>query len=144
MKKIFSLLILIILITSTANAQSLGLNQYKDKVIYLDFWASWCAPCKESFPWLNKITKKHKDLVVIGINLDKEQKDAEAFLKKYPADFKIIFNSSASLAKNYKVKGMPYSILIDKKGHIRHQHIGFSKDKSKNYTDKIELLLGEN
>lgn len=139
-KLIFSALMLF---SAQASAGELNLDQYKGKVVYLDFWASWCGPCKESFPWLNNISKENPDLVVIGVNLDKEKKDAESFLIKYPASFKVIYNSSGSLAEKFKVKGMPYSIILDKNGKQKHSHIGFTKEKSKDYITKIRKLLGE-
>lgn len=134
---------ILILFSIQASAEELNLDQYKGKVVYLDFWASWCGPCKESFPWLNKISKDNPGLVVIGINLNKEKKDAEEFLKKYTAEFKVIYNSSGSLAEKFKVKGMPYSIIFDKTGKRTHSHIGFTKEKSKDYLAEIKKLMGK-
>lgn len=130
---------------TTANAADdlLSSVDTKNKVVYLDFWASWCGPCKDSFPWLNDIHEKYKDkgLVVIGINLDKDKHKAEAFLKDHSAKFRIIFNAEGDLAKKYGVKGMPYSVIIDKTGKIIHSHIGFHPDKTKEYVSTIEGAL---
>lgn len=137
------LTLLLLIAAQVGHAEELDLTKYKGQVIYLDFWASWCAPCKESFPWLNEMTAKHPGLKIIGINLDKNRADGESFLKKYPAQFEIVFNSSGSLAEKYKVKGMPYSVLIDKDGKEVFSHIGFSAEKAKTYTSEITKLLGD-
>jgi thiol-disulfide isomerase/thioredoxin len=141
MKKTISIFILLFSLQLSAN--ELNLDKYKGKVVFLDFWASWCTPCQQSFPWLNKITKEYKDLVVIGVNLDKKKKLAAKFLKKYPANFKIIYNPSANLAEKYGVKGMPYSVMIDKKGKVRYSHIGFTEKMTKELITNIKTLLEE-
>lgn len=137
------MLIMILMGLNFAQAGELNLEQHKGKVIYLDFWASWCGPCKESFPWLNKMKNKYPNLKIIAVNLDKKRIDADNFLKKYPADFEIVYNPDGQLAEKYKVKGMPYSIIIDKKGNKKFSHIGYSKDKSVKYIKEIQQLLGE-
>jgi len=117
---------------------------YKGQVVYLDFWASWCGPCRESFPWLNHLVRKYPKLKIIGINLDKEKSKAVDFLEKYPAQFEIIYDPSGKLAEKYKVKGMPYSVVIDKKNNVRHSHIGFSSKDADSYTKIIKSLIEEN
>lgn len=132
-----------LLISIHLHAADIDLSAHKGKVIYLDFWASWCGPCKESFPWMNELAQKYPDVKVIAVNLDKEKKDADAFLAKYPAQFEVLFDPSGKSAESYKVKGMPYSIIIDKNGKQIESHIGFSKEKSKEYILQIKKLLGE-
>lgn len=127
----------------SAQADDFDLAKYKGHVVYVDFWASWCGPCKESFPWLNEMSKKYPNLKIVGINLDKNQKDADDFLKKYPAQFEILFDSAGKTAEKYKVKGMPYSIIFDKDGKEVQSHIGFSKEKAKDALSQIKKLLGE-
>lgn len=142
MKPLIFSLFFLMHFSSFARETSLDLSQYKGKVVYLDFWASWCGPCKESFPWLNAMTKKYpKNLVVIAVNLDKDKTEADTFLKKYPADFKVIFNPDGNLAESHKVKGMPYSIIIDKQGEKKFSHIGFNLEKAKEYEKQINNLL---
>ncbi len=121
-------------------ANEIDLSKYQGKVIYLDFWASWCGPCKESFPWLNQLQKKFPDVKIIAVNLDKNKQDADAFLKKHPADFEIIYNPSASLGTQFKVKGMPYSIIYDRSGQAKFNHIGFSQKKADQYIQEIQSL----
>lgn len=142
-RKITVLVFLVSIMQSAAWAEGFDVSAYKGKVVYLDFWASWCGPCKESFPWLNELSQKYPNLKVVAINLDKNKADADEFLKKYPANFQVLFDSSAKSAEKYKVKGMPYSVIFDKEGKEVHSHIGFSKEKSKEYLAQIKTLLGE-
>lgn len=137
------ILSLMLFSASPLYAEKFNISEYKGKVVYLDFWASWCEPCKESFPWLNKIAKENPDLVVIGINLDQEKSEAESFLKAHTPMFKIVFDPEGHLAEEYKVKGMPYSIIFSKAGEQKFSHIGFTADKTKEYLTEIKKLMGE-
>ncbi len=142
MKSLFLLLFITLPSMVFAQTSQFSPELYKGKVVYIDFWASWCGPCKESFPWLNELQAKYKDkLVIVGINLDKEKAKADEFLSATPAKFQILFNPEGQLAKRYNVKGMPYSVILDKDGKVIHTHIGFHKDKTAEYTQIIEGAL---
>lgn len=110
----------------TANA--VKLNDFKGKVIYLDFWASWCDPCKKSFPWMNAMQSKYgpNGFVIIAINLDANNADGNRFLKSMPVNFEVVFDSKGQLARQFQVKGMPSSILINRNGQVVLQHAGFN------------------
>lgn len=142
MKSILFSIVLFMSAGVQAQTTDLDMQKHKGKVVYLDFWASWCGPCKESFPWLNSLKKKFPNLVVIGINLDKEKADAEKFLKEHPAQFPIVYNPAGQLAEKFGVKGMPYSVIFNKKGGKAFSHIGFNKEKAKEYEKQIKTLLG--
>jgi thiol-disulfide isomerase/thioredoxin len=122
-----------------------SLSDLRGKVVYLDFWASWCVPCRRSFPWMNAMHRKYanQDLVIIAINLDQEPDLAQQFLSEQPAAFHIEYNSSGSLAEAYELRGMPSSYLIDKSGAIRIAHTGFFKAKQERYEAQIRALLAE-
>lgn len=123
--------------------EELDLKQYQGKVVYLDFWASWCIPCRKSFPWLNDLGKKYSsdELVVIAVNLDKKKSLATEFLNKYPASFKIIYDPKGLLAKKYKIKGMPSSVLFGKDGKPKFAHKGFFPSKIESYEKEIDQLI---
>lgn len=108
--------------------------QFKGKVVYVDFWASWCKPCKKSFPWLNQLQQKYKDqgLVVLAINLDKEKHLADAFLEKIPSNFIVAFDPEGDTAKSFNIKGMPSSYLIDRNGYVIGRHSGFREKDTAN------------
>ncbi|MBL4712514.1 MAG: TlpA family protein disulfide reductase [Gammaproteobacteria bacterium] len=122
--------------------KTINLSQYKGKVVYLDFWASWCGPCKRSFPWMNKLQKQYgrDGFKVVAINLDTSRKDAEEFLTKIPANFDIAFDKKGTTAKTYNIKAMPSSFLIDKKGRLVHKSIGYRNAEKKIIEQKIQQL----
>ncbi len=122
---------------------SVKLAELKGKVVYLDFWASWCEPCKKSFPWLHDIKQRYaeKGFEVVAVNLDKDRKLADEFLKVMDVNFLVAFDESGESASKYKLKGMPSSYLIGRDGKLYASHIGFiEKDKNKLEQAIKELL----
>lgn len=110
------------------------LDALAGKVVYLDFWASWCKPCVKSFPWMKemKVSYQALDFEILAINLDKDRKLADAFLKKMQVNFLVGFDPEGSTAVSYQLRGMPSSFLIGRDGKIYATHIGFrDKDKAK-------------
>ena len=109
------------------------LSRHQGKVIYLDFWASWCPPCRKSFPWLNEIQARYasKGLIVIAVNVDADRQEANKFLQEYKAVFNVAFDSNGDVASDYQVIGMPSSFLIGRDGKIHESYVGFTnKDKA--------------
>ncbi|MDK2124858.1 TlpA family protein disulfide reductase [Parachitinimonas caeni] len=123
--------------------KTMNLASLRGKVVYLDFWASWCGPCRKSFPWMNELGRQHgKDgLIVVAINLDEQRADANQFLIRQPASFQVLYDPGSSTAKAFGLKGMPSSYLIDQQGVIRYSHIGFRDDSPAEITPKILELL---
>lgn len=119
------------------------LHQYKSKVIYVDFWASWCAPCRKSFPWMNELQSKHNNLKVISINVDQNKAFATKFLETTPANFPVIYDAKGVLAKQYKLRGMPSSYIFNKKGQLAANHVGFNETKKDEYELTIKALLNK-
>lgn len=121
----------------------LSLSQYKGRVVYLDFWASWCGPCRKSLPMLNDLRKelKNKKFEVIAINLDEDIKDARKFLKKYPVDYPVLYDAGSKIPPEYKMKGMPTSYLIDQRGRIQKVHQGFKPSHMADIRRSILKLL---
>ncbi|MFT5504047.1 MAG: thiol-disulfide isomerase/thioredoxin [Gammaproteobacteria bacterium] len=152
MKKIILLLSAIILLSvihtklvagETRNISAFDLTQYQGKVVYLDFWASWCKPCKKSFPWMNQLTRKYadKNFVVVTINLDTDVKAMEQFLEHAPAEFDIFHDPNGSLAEKFQLQGMPTSYLISSEGKVVSRHIGFKTSETDQYQSEIEALF---
>ncbi|HFD32640.1 MAG TPA: TlpA family protein disulfide reductase [Gammaproteobacteria bacterium] len=128
---------------ATDKGKPIDLTAYKDKVVLVDFWASWCSPCRQSFPWLNKMQQKYeaKGLVIIGVNVDENSEDAHKFLKKHPALFKLLFDPKGEHASYYKIPGMPTTLIFDRKGVLQHSHSGFKKKKRQEYEQIIKQAL---
>jgi len=126
-------------------ANDLNLAAYKGKVVYVDFWASWCGPCRQSFPWMKSLhDAKAKDgLVIIAVNVDQEKKLADAFLAEFSPNFNIVFDQAGQLATEFKVAGMPSAYIIDRDGKPRFKHIGFHLEKREQYEQEIQSLLNE-
>ncbi len=128
------------LIGSIAGKSS-GLTDHKGKIIYLDFWASWCGPCRQSFPFLNKLRNdyKEKGVEVIAINLDVDITEALAFLKDFPVDYPILLDPQGRMPSAYNVRGLPTAFLIDRKGEVFYRHLGF-QERDKNW---IKALIDQ-
>jgi thiol-disulfide isomerase/thioredoxin len=121
------------------------LKPLNGKVVLVDFWASWCAPCLQSFPWMNELQQKHagEGLVIVAVNLDQDRALADAFLRKVPAKFRLEYDPAGNIARQFDVQAMPTSFLIDRSGRVRTRHAGF-KDKHRAEREKqIEQLLKE-
>jgi cytochrome c biogenesis protein CcmG/thiol:disulfide interchange protein DsbE len=132
--------------TTTAHAAAtFNLDQLKGHVVYLDFWASWCEPCRKSFPWLRGMNNTYgrAGLTVIAVDVDSERADAERFLLQFNPNFDIQFDPLGKLAETFKVTGMPTSVIIDKHGNERFRHIGFLPADAATYEGQVRTLLGE-
>ena len=146
--KILTTLFLSLLITNAQayeikDIETFDLNQYQGKVIYLDFWASWCKPCRKSFPWMNDLQRKFPgdSFQVVTINVDRKSEDMMTFLQHVPAEFTIYHDPSGKMAQKFQLPAMPTSFIIDKQGKTVNKHIGFYSDKTAEVEAEIEALL---
>jgi len=120
------------------------LRTLRGKVVLLDFWASWCGPCRQSFPWMSDLQKRYgSDLVVLAVNLDQDRKLAEQFLAATPAEFRIEYDPEGKLATQFDVTSMPTSFVIDRTGHVRERHAGFRAAQRIERESTIAKLLKE-
>jgi len=149
LRRWFAFAILLLVISSTpspadvAAAPSLDLEQYRGRVVVVDFWASWCTPCRRSIPWLNEMRAKYgeRGLVIIGVNVDKDRRDAEQFLRDVPIEFEIVYDSGGKLATRYQVEGMPSSFVYGRNGELAARHLGFQNAKRPEYESLLGRLL---
>ena len=124
---------------------SISLEQYQNQVVYIDFWASWCVPCKYAFQWLNEMQERYGEdgFKVIGINVDKDKAMAQKFLELVPATFDIAYDPEGKVADLYSLKVMPSSYLIDRDGNLVHAHKGFKTSDGSRMEDMIRKLLDD-
>lgn len=124
---------------------TLNLKNYRNKVVYLDFWASWCPPCKQSFPILNQLHSElnTKGFEVIAINLDENQDDASEFLASESVNFSIFFDQQGKCPEAYQVAAMPSSYIIDKQGVIKKVYLGFDAENEAQIRATVSALLDE-
>lgn len=112
----------------------ISLQDFKGRVVYLDFWATWCPPCLKSFPWMDAMHERYEEdgLTIIAVSVDKKRELIEEFIKKTGPDFIVAHDPTGKIAKSYKLRGMPSSYFIDRKGVLVKTHMGFrKKDKAK-------------
>ena len=130
------------------NGQSVSLNSYKGKVVFINFWASWCTPCKKELPELNSFIGLYgsSEIVVLAINIDKKRAHADDFLKKITRlnkNITVLYDPSSTVIPLYKARAMPTSFIIDRDGLIRHVHFGYNKDDPEKWVTEVDALLKE-
>jgi cytochrome c biogenesis protein CcmG/thiol:disulfide interchange protein DsbE len=127
----------------TAGGQPIALENLRGQVVYVDFWASWCAPCRRSFPWMNELQQRYADrgFAIVAINVDKKRGDAERFLQANPARFTVVYDPEGATALAYDVPGMPSSYLIDRRGTVVDAEPGFRDERKSAREAAIMKLL---
>lgn len=133
------------LMLSLPTFAEVNFDELKGKVVYVDFWASWCGPCRQSFPWMNEMHKKYADqgLEIVAINLDQEPELAQQFIADMTPAFRIEYDPQGKLAEQFGVDTMPTSFVIDRSGKAQSRHKGFHDKKRAAYEQEIQTLLGE-
>lgn len=127
------------------DGKSHSISELNGKVILLDFWASWCGPCKKSLPWLSELRKETStnDLEIVAVNLDTEQADAIEFIKRYKIDLKVLFDAEGKTPQQYKLTTMPSSYLIGRDGNIHYVFEGFHEDDKEKIKSAITELISK-
>jgi thiol-disulfide isomerase/thioredoxin len=124
---------------------TVSLDQLKGKVVMLNFWASWCGPCRQEMPLLDQMHKRYSSLgfTLIGVNVEANTKDAERWLKDTPVSFPVLFDRDSKVSKLYDVSAMPSTVFIDRKGNLRYLHRGYKAGDESEYLNQIRALLKE-
>lgn len=125
--------------------KNIKLSEQAGNVVLLNFWASWCAPCRKEMPLLNELHNKYKALgfSVIGVNVEQETNLAKSFISSSPVDFPILLDDSNKASKLYDVNAMPTTVIIDRNGVVRHLHKGYQDGDEKAYQKMVKQLLRE-
>lgn len=123
----------------------LALSGLKGQIVMINFWASWCGPCKQEMPLLEDIQKKYGKLgfTLIGVNVEPDSKAANAVLEKIPVSFPVVYDTDSKVSKAYDVSGMPASVFIDRKGQVRMLHRGYKPGDENEYMNQIRTLIRE-
>lgn len=129
--------------TDPVTQSASSIDDLAGRVVYLDFWASWCIPCRQSFPFMNEMHERYGDrgLVILAINVDSDRGAAREFLQRYPADFRVLYDPKAALPPAYDVMGMPTAFLIDHSGEIAATKTGFRLDEREETEQQLVELL---
>ena len=130
---------------NAAAGQIIQLSDMKGKVVYVDFWASWCGPCRISMPILNELRATYgaQGFEVLAVNVDEDPLDAINYLSEVPVSYPVVSDPAGSTPEMFEVKGMPTAYLLDKEGRVRLVHEGFNKADVDGLKKEIEALLAE-
>jgi thiol-disulfide isomerase/thioredoxin len=129
----------------SADGRAVDLVGLKGKVVMINFWASWCGPCRKEMPILEQLNKQYrgKGLTLIGVNVEPDSKAAMNWLKETPVSFPILFDTDSKVSKLYQVAGMPNTVILDRKGTVRYIHRGYQAGAENEYLDQIRQLIRE-
>ena len=124
---------------------TVNLDQYKGQVVMINFWASWCGPCRQEMPLLEKMHAKYKPMgfTMLGVNVEPDSNLAVNWLKTTPVTFPILFDTKSEVSKLYNVMGMPSTVIIDRKGNLRWLHRGYKPGDEEQYLNQIRALVRE-
>ena len=124
---------------------NLRLSEHRGEVILLNFWASWCGPCRQEMPHLDALQKKYESLGVnvIGVSVDKEPGKADQLLKEIPVAFPVLYDTESQVSAAYNVAAMPTTVLIDRDGNMRYLHKGYKPGYEDQYEQQIKQLIRE-
>jgi thiol-disulfide isomerase/thioredoxin len=132
---------------SGRGGKTIDLAQFKGQVVMINFWATWCVPCRQEMPLLEDIYKKYKPMgfTMLGVNVEPDSKDAEAWLGKLakPVTFPIAYDVDSKVSKLYKVETMPSTVIVDRKGNVRVLHRGYKTGDENVYLTQIRSMLKE-
>ena len=129
----------------SASGENLKLSELRGQVVLINFWASWCGPCRQEMPLLDELHKKYEGLgfTVLGVNVDGDPRQATAFLDKVPVKFPVLFDSRNTVSKSYEVVAMPTTLIVDRNGDVRYLHKGYASGIEQEYQQQVRLLLAE-
>ncbi len=125
--------------------KKVNLSDLRGKVVLLNFWASWCGPCRKEMPILEQLHKQYqsKGVALVGVNVEPDSQEALKWLKVTPVSFSILFDRDSSVSKLYQVEGMPNTVILDRKGKVRFIHRGYKPGEENEYLDQIRALVRE-
>ncbi len=125
--------------------ENIRLAEQAGQVVMLNFWASWCGPCRNEMPLLDKLSSKYGKMgfVLYGVNTDQDIAEAKNVLDKVKVNYPILFDPDSKISTLYNVDSMPFTVFIDKKGQIRHIHKGYVPGDEEKYVQKIKELISE-
>jgi thiol-disulfide isomerase/thioredoxin len=128
---------------ATPQGETVALERLRGQVVYVDFWASWCGPCKRSFPWMNDLAARYgrDGFTIVAVNVDKKAEDAQRFLAAMPARFTVVYDAPGATPAAYAVKGMPSSYLVDRSGRVVMVEQGFRDEQKAAVESRIRELL---
>ena len=129
----------------SAEGENIRLSEYRGRVVLINFWASWCGPCRQEMPHLDAIHQKYAGLgfTVFGVNVEQNRELADKVLRDIPVSFPILFDSDNHVSQLYDVDAMPATVLVDRSGEIRYMHRGYKPGYEREYENQVRALVRE-
>ena len=130
---------------ASSSGKPLSLTDLKGRIVLVNFWASWCGPCRKEMPLLEQLNRQYrtKGVTLVGVNVEPDSAAATDWLKATPVSFPILFDVDSKVSKLYQVEGMPNTVILDRKGNVRYIHRGYSAGAENEYLDQIRALIRE-
>jgi peroxiredoxin len=127
------------------SGENIKLSELRGNVVMVNFWASWCGPCRQEMPLLQQLYVRYQGMgfTLLGVNVDEDPAAAQKMLKEIPVNFPILYDSSNKVSKQYQVKAMPSTFMVDRDGNIRYLHKGYKAGYEDDYQQQIRTLLKE-
>jgi len=125
--------------------KNLRLEEYRGQVVMLNFWASWCGPCRQEMPLMENIYNKYQDLgfTILAVNVDEDSADADRFLKSVPVSFPVLYDNDSKVSEMFSVDAMPTTVMIDRDGNKRFIHRGYKAGYENDYAKQVKQLIRE-
>lgn len=147
MRRFLALCALLLAVPGAALADPAGLDlaKYRGKVVYVDFWASWCGPCKQAFPFMAELARGYRpaDVVIVTVNEERSRAAGEAFLHQVGSNLPVVWDADGAVARPYGVNELPVTLIFDRKGHLRQRHQGFVAGDAARNRREISALVAE-
>ncbi len=127
------------------SGENLRLEDFRGQVVMLNFWASWCGPCRQEMPLMDDLYQQYKDLgfTVLAVNVDENRDEAHRFLDKVPVTYPILYDPESQVSEQYRVQAMPTTVMIDRNGDARFVHYGYKPGYEDDYEKQIRQLVRE-
>jgi len=125
--------------------ENLRLQDFRGEVVMLNFWASWCGPCRQEMPLMDDLYAQYKDLgfTILAVNVDENRDEAHRFLDKVPVSYPILYDPESNVSEQYEVQAMPTTVMIDRDGNARFLHRGYQPGYEDDYEQQIRQLVRE-
>lgn len=127
------------------SGKNLRLSEYRGKVVMINFWASWCGPCRQEMPLLEQLYKRYGKVgfVILGVNVEEDSSKANSMLRDVPVSFPVLYDTTNKVSKMYNVSAMPTTVMVDRNGNMRYLHKGYKPGYEKDYKKQVKQLIRE-
>lgn len=129
----------------SSNGENLRLSEYRGNVVMINFWATWCGPCRQEMPLLDELYNRYERVGfnLLGVNIDDDSSRAMRMVEELGVDFPVLFDAQKEVSKLYEVEAMPVTVIVDRQGTVRYVHHGYKPGYEDKYLDQIRTLLRE-